>query len=127
MAAPSDVEAHPEGEARLPDGGSRREDDEVADGKALGVVVDLAEPRRDAAHLERTLHAVGEVLVVRLERRGDVSQRRRSATLKVASGSMSRLPRTCCSAPSSNGTCLSGARVSTVMRSDSLEQAFGYR
>ncbi|TMG32109.1 MAG: hypothetical protein E6H94_12265 [Chloroflexi bacterium] len=43
------------------------------------------------------------------------SARRRSATLKIASRSMSRLPRTCCSERSSNGTCRSAPRTSSVI------------
>ena len=76
MAAACDVEAHPEREARLSDGRPGREHDEVADREPFRVVVDLPESRRDPAHLERTLHAVGEVLVVGLKRGGDVAELR---------------------------------------------------
>ena len=75
-SAPRDAEAHPKREARLANRRPRREDDEVAGGEALGVVIDLAETRGNAADLERPLHALGQVLVVRLQRRGDVPQLR---------------------------------------------------
>src|SRR6266516_7732079 len=76
MTPSRDVEAHPEGQARLAHRWARRHDDEIADGEALGVVVDLAEAGRDPAHLEWPLHAIGEVLVVGLQRGGDMAQLR---------------------------------------------------
>ena len=74
MPAARHVVCHPEGEARLPDRRTCREDDEVAGGEALGVIVELAEPRRDPREVERPLHSLGQVLVVGLQRRGDVPQ-----------------------------------------------------
>ena len=70
------VEGHREREARLADRRACRDDDEIAGGEALGVEVDLAEARGDAAHFVRLLHPLTQVVEVLLQRRLDVPELR---------------------------------------------------
>ena len=63
-----------EAEARLSDGRTCGDDDEVAAGEAFGVRIDLAEARGDATHLEGVLHPLGDVVVVLHQRGLDVTE-----------------------------------------------------
>jgi len=74
--APGDMMRDREPQAGLPDRRARGDDRQIPAGEALRVRVDLAEARRDPAHLERVLHPLGDVVVVLHQRGLDMPQLR---------------------------------------------------